>query len=365
VRPLVLTACEASGDRLGAEVLGGLAGRGVRPPVVGISGPAMRSVGANLESRGDTDDLGAAGLVEIIPALPTLWRARNTLTQLLRDRAGPALLIDGPDLHLPVARRARRIPRCPIGMLVAPQYWAWRPARAGILYESVDFVLCLFRFEVEHLRSLGVLAHWVGHPAVDHASERPFNVRTREGGLRIALLPGSRRGEVQRTLGPALRGLAASLGDRPREILVPWRLPGPPPDLPNVTFTQDEGLDVLRSADLAVVAAGTATLEAALAGVPTVVMGRAHPITAAIARRALQVRWIGLPNLILNRAVVPEIVQDLSPARWLAPVRACLADAESGAPIASALRDELLVELGPPGFAERAADVLVPLLETP
>jgi lipid-A-disaccharide synthase len=132
-----------------------------------------------------------------------------------------------------------------------------------------------------------------------------------------------------------------------------------------VTFTQDEGLDVLRSADLAVVAAGTATLEAALAGVPTVVMGRAHPITAAIARRALQVRWIGLPNLILNRAVVPEIVQDLSPARWLAPVRACLADAESGAPIASALRDELLVELGPPGFADRAADVLVPLLETP
>jgi len=367
VSGLVLSAAEASGDALGAEVLRGLAAAGLRPRVRGIAGPRMEASAAetdiDLHPAGDTRELGAAGLVELVPALPRILRARRTLAALLRARSGPALLIDGPDLHLPIARRAPRIPGRPIGLLVAPQYWAWRPRRAETLHEAVDFVLCLFRHEVAHLRRLGVMAHWVGHPAVDHATPPRPHQGAAPDRLVVALLPGSRSAEVARTLRPALAGLSSTLGDRPRDVVVPWRLRGRPPEIPGVTFTTSGGRDVLRSAHVAVVAGGTATLEAALLGVPTVVMARTHPVTAAVARRALQVPWVGLPNLVLERAALAEVVQDLGRARWAAPLRDAISDADRGAPGARAVRDELRSRLGPPGFAARCAAALSPLLE--
>jgi len=366
---LVLSACEASGDALGAAALRGLGAAGVGVDVRGIAGPRMAAAaeeaGLPLHAAGDTRDLGAAGLVELIPALPNILRARRTLDRLLSERTGPAVLIDGPDLHLPAARRAPRIPGRPIGLLVAPQYWAWRARRAERLHEAVDFVLCLFRFEAAHLRRMGVMAHWVGHPALDATGGPRAAPGAPPGRLVVAVLPGSRRGEITRTLRPALAGLAEALPDRRYEVIVPWRPVVAPPTIPGVTFTRDPGRDVLRRAHVAVVAAGTATLEAALLGLPTVVVARAHPLTAAIARRALRVPWVGLPNLVLQRGALPELVQDLSRARWVQPLRSVVADAERGAPAADAVRDELREVLGPAGFEERVAAVLGPLLERP
>ena len=361
---LVLSAAEPSGDRLAAAAIRGLADSGHRPRYAGIAGSLMRQAaagaGAVMDVAGNADDLGAAGLVEILPALPRLWRARQTLDRLLRERQGPALLVDAPDLHIPAAKRARRMAGRPIGILVAPQYWAWRPDRATTLCQAVDFVLCLFRFEAEHLRRLGVMAHWVGHPALD--SVAPAGQGAPPERLVVALLPGSRAAEVGALLRPCVRGIRAALAGQGFEILVPWRLRQPPPRMDGVTFTAEAGSDALARAHLAVVAAGTATLEATLAGLPTVVVARVHPISAAIARRALTVRWVGLPNLLLGRDAVPEVIQDLSPVALATAIRASAADAMQGASGARALAEELRERLGPPGFGERVALALEPLL---
>jgi lipid-A-disaccharide synthase len=357
---------EASGDHLAAAVIRGLGRAFGGLHLRGIAGEAMRAAAAQTELpfsvEGDTADLGAAGLVELIPALPELWRARRTLRRLLEERRGPALLVDAPDLHLPAARRAPRLTGCPIGLLVAPQYWAWRPRRAETLLHAVDFVLCLFRFEAHHLRRLGVMAHWVGHPAVDVAAARTDGPAPPRERPLVAILPGSRRSEVSRLLRPCVAGVRRALGDRPHEIVVPWRLKRPPPPIEGVRFSSDPGVAVLARANLAVVAAGTATLEAALAGVPCVVVGRSHPWTTAIARRALRIPWIGLPNILLDRSVVPELVQDLDPEHFVSPVRSCLVDGDAGAPKARALAEELLEHLGPPGFGARVAEALRPAL---
>lgn len=352
--PPVFTAAEVSGDRLAGAVLCALGER--RPDLrwAGVGGAAMLASGRH-DAVASVDDLGGAGLVELLPRLPAILRARARLQALLAERPPLSVFVDAPDLHLALATEARRR-GLRTALLVVPQFWAWRPGRRQQVAQAADLALCLFEHEVAPLRSLGVAAFWVGHPAAELDPAPPRGRRP----LRLALLPGSRRSEVHRHLRPFL---AAALALDCRDVEVAWRLPQPPPTVEGARFTRDSGPSVLARADVALVAAGTASLEAAVLGVPTVVAVALHPLSAVVARRLLQVDHVALPNLILGRRAVPEVVQNLSVEALCAPLRPLIADRVGAREEAAEHARELRARLGPPGFGARAAHRLLPLLD--
>lgn len=351
----LFTAAEVSGDRLAGPVLQELAR--LRPSLrwAGIGGPSMAASGVH-DAFGDVDALGGAGLIELLPQLPAILGARRRLARWVDGRPPIAVFVDAPDLHLPLARRARAL-GVGCALLVVPQFWAWRPGRRRTIAQTADLALCLFEHEVAPLRSLGMPAFWVGHPA---AELRPPPPRPPRRAPRLALLPGSRRSEVHRSLPPFLKA-AAALGCS--DVEVAWRLPGSPPRTPGVRYSADPGPAVLARADVALVAAGTASLEAAVLGVPTVVVAALHPASAAIARRLLTLRWAALPNVLLGREAVRELQQDLSVSSLTDALAPLLNDVVAARQRADATADELREALGPSGFARRAAERLLPLLE--
>jgi len=346
----VLTAAEPSGEILGALVLAELEDRHPSLRWTGYCGEAMRAR-RSFDPLGDAAHLSGAGLVELLPRLPQLLEARRSLRRAT-DAAPLSIFVDAPDLHLPLARRAHEGGR-PAVMLVAPQFWAWRPRRRDFVARHVDLTLCLFRFEAEAIRSVGGAAHWVGHPC----SERlPRLVPRGDRPLRVAVLPGSRPSEVKAHLEPFLTAAREALGDTEGEIVVAWRLPQPPRKRPGVTFTMRPGAEVLADADVALVAAGTATLEAAALGVPLVVGVALHRTTAAVARRLLRTRFAALPNVLLGEAAVPEHWQDLGGVG--ADLRRLLGDLPAAREHAGEVAARLAPVLGPPGFASRVVDHL-------
>jgi lipid-A-disaccharide synthase len=349
----VLTAAEPSGEQLAAAVLTELERRHPDLTWTGYSGEAMRTR-RSYRALGDASQLSGAGLVELIPRLPQLLAAKRKL-EFAVDVAPVSVFVDAPDLHLPLARRAREAGRLSV-MLVAPQFWAWRSGRKDFLARHVDLTLCLFRFEVEAIRSVGGAAHWVGHPCFERLPERTGRP---DGPPRVAVLPGSRPNEVREHLEPFLAAAREALGPE-GEIVVAWRLPDPPKKRPGVTFTMRPGAEVLAEADAALVAVGTATLEAAALGVPQVVGVRLHPLTAMITRRLVRTRYAALPNILLQERAVAEHWQDLG--GMAADLRRLLADPEGSRQRAEEIATRLKPILGPPGFAERVVDHLDVLL---
>jgi lipid-A-disaccharide synthase len=353
----LLTAGEVSGDGLAGPVLAELASR--RPDVAwtGFGGAAMRRSSV-FHPLGDVSELSGAGLIELLPALPRLLRGRACLVAALKRLPRLAVFVDAPDLHLPLARRARRAGVRAV-QLAAPQFWAWRPGRARFLARHLDLVLCLFAFEARLLRRAGARAVHVGHPLADRlptqAQRRPRPARPV-----LAVLPGSRPSEVARHLEPFVDAARAALRGREGEIVVPWRLAAAPPQLPGVRFDRRAGFQVLIEADVALVAVGTATLEAAALGVPTVAAARLHPVTAAAARRLLRTPWTALPNILLGEGAIPEHLQDLG--GLTGDLERLLHDPDEAAGRAAEIAHRLRPELGPAGFAPRVADCLLPLL---
>jgi len=361
----ILSAAEPSGDRIAAGILASL--QRTRPELrwSGCRGTSMATVpGVSFTELADVADLSASGLVELLPRLPKLLRARQRMRSALHARPSLAVFVDAPDFHLPLAALARRM-GIPSVLVVPPQWWAWRAGRLQKLGECADLVLCLFRFEVAPLRAAGVAAHWIGHPAATLLQQQVSGESTRHGGpLRIAVLPGSRPSEVSRYLPAFVSGLTKAIDDggHRAQLVVPWRLSAAPPELPAVTFVRAEGAEVLADADLALVAAGTATLEAAALGIPQVIAAAANPATASVARLLLRSDRLGLPNILLGEDVIREVHQDLRAERISAAVAPLLADPTAARQAARGIRARLEPVLGSPGFASRAAGHISHLL---
>ncbi len=340
---LILCAGEASGDQLGAALIAELRRRRPELKFAGIGGPAMRAAG--MECWWDAQELSHMGLVEVLKHLPRLLRLRREFLDRISS-LGAALYIgiDAPDFNLGVERRLKRQ-----GMrtlhYVSPSIWAWRQGRAKTIGESADRVLCLFPFEPELYARHGVDARFVGHPFADEMPLEVDRAGARQAlGLRddlglLALVPGSRRGEIER-LGADFLGAAAlicadrpaigvliaasneELADRLRQMLQQR------PELAARThIVVGQMRTVLAACDIALVASGTATLEAALSRRPMVVGYRIAPLTYWIVRvlRLLKVKHYSLPNVLAGYELVPEISQyQLTPetlaaalSRWL------------------------------------------------
>jgi lipid-A-disaccharide synthase len=334
---IVLCAGEASGDQLGAGLIHQL--RASRPELrfVGIGGPAMRAAG--MEIWWEAQELAVMGLVEVLRHLPRLLRLR---AEFLRRIAalGPAMYIgiDAPDFNLAVERRLKQKGMRTVHY-VSPSIWAWRQQRARKIGRSADRVLCLFPFEPPLYQRHGVDARFVGHPFAD---EMPLEVdRTKArwslGAIDaettlLALVPGSRRGEIERLAPdflatarllmqqrPGLRTLVAAaneaIADRLRDLL------GAKAAASRWQIVVGQMRQVLAASDVVLVASGTATLETALSQRPMVVAYRLAPLTYWIVKTfgVLKVQNYSLPNVLAGRRLVEEISQDQVRAEVLAP----------------------------------------------
>jgi lipid-A-disaccharide synthase len=263
---------------------------------------------AGLERVARSESVSVVGFSEVFEKLPSLARALKTLSaESRRRRPEVAVLIDFPDFHGLLSKRLKR-DRIPIVYYVSPQVWAWRPWRARRIARRARRIITLFPFEAEIYRRLGANAVCAGHPLVDDVREglaapSPLPPKTHR---RLVLLPGSRSAEVKRHW-PILSEAAVGLARRLDLELVAVRAPGLSDEL--FAGAEERGIrvvstglhPVLASADLAFVASGTATLDAALCGTPMVVVYRTSRISHRIAKSLITVRWIALVNIVAAR----------------------------------------------------------------
>ncbi len=353
-----------------------LRARGVPVEAAGIGGPKLRAAG--LRAVVPMESISVMGFASLLGKLPEIRRARSGIVRLLTENRDAVFVpIDSPGLHLGLARQAKRMGRRVV-YYVCPQIWAWGGGRIRRLREDVDLTLLLFSFESELLAREGVAARWVGHPAgalaPGTAAER---VAAKEAlGIApaerlVALLPGSRREEVARHLGPMLDGtarVAAHLGAPVRaavsdagQVEAALRSPGTRSVWETLGPLRWRGdtKDLLRAADAAVVASGTATLETAALGVPQLIVYRTGRVNYEIARRLVRIPSIGLANLVSGTRAAPELIQGEVNGPGIASGLAKLLgdDREREAQLRAFA--SIPERLGGPGAADRAAEALM------
>jgi len=322
-----LVAGEASGDTLGAGLITALRRLSPDAQFFGVAGPKMRAAGC--EAWEPAESLAVMGLFEILLDLPRLMRLLARLRRsFIAARPDVFVGIDAPDTNLRLARHIHAA-GIPTVQYVSPQVWAWRQGRAKAMRQSIDLVLCLLPFEKRFYDAHGIAAEFVGHPLADAVPlvvdrlEARTTLGLPAGAAVVALLPGSRRGEVTRLAGDFAR-IARSMADRRPELtfvapmanaavrdIFAAALVRDAPTL-RVTLVDGQAQTALIAADVVLVASGTASLEAALCKRPMVVVYRLGAMTAWILRRLniVKSKFFAQPNLLADRRVVGEYFQE-------------------------------------------------------
>lgn len=322
--PLVgIVAGEPSGDLLGGALVQALRKRIPGTRFVGIGGPQMMAAG--VQSLFPLEKLAVRGYVEVLRHYCEIIAIRRELKKyFLRERPTVFIGIDAPDfnLDLEAGLKATGIPTV---HYVSPSIWAWRGERIHKIRRAVSHMLVVFPFEEEIYRRAGIPVTYVGHPLADRLPLEPDMATARRtlgieaNGPVIALLPGSRQGEVKRLAPLMLEAARRILKAKPSaHFLIPaateavesrLRKQADASGLP-VRVLRGESHTVMTAADVVVLASGTATLEAALLKKPMVITYKVPAITAWIARGKLYLPYVGLPNILLKRFAVPELLQE-------------------------------------------------------
>lgn len=368
---VMLSAGEASGDLHGATLCRALRELAPGLRLTGMGGGHMAAAG--MEVIVDPTGQAAVGTSEAVGHVPALYRAYRAMgRRLVTDRPRALVLIDFPEFNLRLARRARRA-GVPVVYFIPPQLWAWRAGRVRQMARRVKRVLAVFPFEPPIYERAHVPVTFVGHPLLDvlpldlTRDEARRRLGVDPGHALIGLLPGSRPGEIERLLPSMLdaaRRLAAAdrgrhfvLGLAPtvarEQVTAILRAAGA--GIPPIELVSGRTYEVMAAADTLLIASGTATLEAALLGGPMVVCYRVSRLTELIARALTRVQWIGLPNLVSGRLVVPELIQGEMTGARLAQEAARLLDDPVAATAQRAAFKELRARLGEPGVGLRAA----------
>ena len=368
-KQIMLVVGEASGDAHGAHLVEALYKRDRTVKVFGVAGEQLQQT--KFETLFSVAELTGMGLVELAGNLTNLWRAYRLLKRALTERRPNLLvLIDFPEFNLRLARLAKSL-GIPVLYFISPQIWAWRRGRVKQIARWVDHMAVVFPFEAEFYARHGVKVTFVGHPLL----ETVYSTQSRERVLTklgldstkpvIALLPGSRPGEVDNHL-PVMRDAALKLS-REREVQffcvrastierarIESKLQN---SVVRIPIVDQDRYDALHAADLVWTASGTATLETALLGRPMIVIYRLSWLTYWLARLLVRVDHIGMVNLLAGERLVPELIQnDVNPARLAQESKTLLDHQILRASIVDKLA-KLRERLGMPGAAERVADL--------
>ena len=377
---IYLVAGEASGDVLGARLMAALSARRPDLRFAGVGGELMTARG--LHSLFPMRELALMGLLEVLPNIRRLSaRLRQTVADIAARRPDVVVTIDSPGFTLRVLRAIRPL-GIPRAHYVAPQVWAWREGRVKHFPGLWETLLCLLPFEPAFFAKHGLPARFVGHPVLESGADTGDAARFRArhaigaDARIVTLMPGSRRTEVARLL-PVLGETLARLVPR-----IPGLVPVVPvaapvaeavlagtrawPVRPVVVTEIEDKHDAFAASEAALTKSGTSTLELALAGVPMLVTYRVNPITAAIARRLVKVRYAALVNLLADREVVPELIQQAcTPDRLAAALETLLTDRDAANAQRAAFR-AVLDSLRPPGGqspSDAAAAAILALLD--
>ncbi len=393
---IFISAGEASGEAYGAllieELRRQLSAQNKQAHFWGMGGPRM--VAAGLDRVVRAEDMAVMGITEVVRHLPRIYREFRRLKQAIRDRRpAVAVLIDFPDIHFKLAEELHRL-GIPVIFFVSPQLWAWKKHRIKLVQKYIDRMLVIFPFEEQFYRDHGVNAEFVGHPLAElpspSMSRQEFAERSSLDPTKtwIGLLPGSRAKEIRDNL-PEMLAAADELHVRNQPGQFEFLLPLAPTltaekrvwvrqfvhdralGLP-VTIV-DEARPALFHARASIVASGTATVEAALIGNPFVVVYRVSPLTYAIAKRVVTVPHVAMVNLVAQKRIIPELIQnDFTASNIVRELTPLLPD---GTPRQSMMQE--LAELrgmlrsssaaGPQpsrGAITRAAEITLELLES-
>jgi lipid-A-disaccharide synthase len=360
---------EASGDLHGASIAAEL--KKIKPNIkmFGMGGKAMREAGVELSH--DFADLDVMGFVEVIKNLPRFFRLRDELVEIMKkERPDVLLIIDYPDFNIRLAKCAKEL-GIPILSYIPPSAWAWRKGRAKSVAKLVDKIASIFPFEAEVYRAAGADVTFVGHPLLDivkpsmtkEESYQFFAAQTDQP--IILLLPGSRKQEISSLLPIMLESAEKILQETPncqfflpaastisremlQEILNNYKV--------KVHLTSGNIYDLMNIADTAIAASGTVTLEAAILGLPVVVVYKMSAVTYFIGKLLVKIPNISLPNIVMEERMIPELLQDEVKAENIAKETMRLLKTH---PHAKEVHKKLLVmkeKLGSEGAVKRVAE---------
>ena len=372
----MLVAGEVSGDEHAARLIRRLR-EGGDYECFGMGGAAMKDAGARLLV--DSTALAVVGIVEVIRYYPALRRAFRTLAQALRgERPDLLVLVDYPEFNLRLARIAARL-GVPVLFYIAPQAWAWRRGRVKKIRRRVSRLAVILPFEQAFFEQHGIAADYVGHPLVEDVERwerekegRPPPARSRKSKT-VLLLPGSRRGEVERLL-PAFCGAAEKLTRR-LGGMVAFRLlraPGIGEQMTAPLLEQDrfdcrladgDAYAEMKRADAAISATGTAILQLALCGTPTLGVYKLSPATYFLAKRLVKIPHVSLINIIGGRQIIPELLQDAATPQAICGETYDLLTNESRRRDVRKGFDEVRQKLGENRASERLAEIMREMLE--
>jgi lipid-A-disaccharide synthase len=319
---IFISAGEASGDLYASSLVEVLKARHPEAEFFGCAGPRMQAAG--VRAVVDQRSLAVVGIIEVIPHIPRILSEMNKLARVCAaEHPDVAILTDSPSFHLPLARKLHR-QGVPIVYLVAPQAWAWKTGRVKTMRATLNRLLCIFPFEEPFFRGHGVAAEYIGHPLSRLAkpklprAEFCSMLGLPEVSRIVALLPGSRHGEVARHL-PIVLEAAKRLKERHPMTFV-LALPAgfglrntrfwKPVQAANIQVIEGHTWDALAQAELALAASGTVTIEAAMLGTPMVTFYRVNALSWYLQRWRVRTPFLTMVNLVADRKVVPELIQE-------------------------------------------------------
>ena len=372
---ILISAGEASGDIHAAAVTAALKQIDSSVEVFGMGGDALRAAGG--EVLFDIKDHGVMGFVEVIKKLPDLFKLRSDFARVMDERKPDCLVVvDYPGFNMKLAKVAHD-KGIPVVSYIAPSAWAWNKGRAKNVAKIVDKVACIFPFEYDVYKEAGAPVEFVGHPLLDivkpawERTEAEAWVGKQPGHPLVLLMPGSRLMEIEKMLPNLLAGAKLLKKQLPEVQFAMPRAGTIPLELLqskikasglDIKITEGHNYDLFSVADLALATSGTVTLEAALCGLPSIIVYRTSVLNAFIARRVINIPNIGLPNIVAGRQILPELLQEeFTPANvaktaveLLAPERRPQLEADLAF---------MKARLGEPGAVKRVAQLILRIAE--
>ena len=372
---ILISAGEASGDIHAAAVTAALKKIDSAIEVFGMGGDALRAAGG--EVLFDIKDHGVMGFVEVIKKLPDLFKLRSDFARVMDERKPDCLVVvDYPGFNMKLAKVAHD-KGIPVVSYIAPSAWAWNKGRAKNVAKIVDKVACIFPFEYDVYEEAGAPVEFVGHPLLDivhptmERAEAEAWAGKEAGHPLVLLMPGSRLMEIEKMLPTLLEGAKLLKKQLPEVQFAMPRAGTIPLEILQskikasgleIKITEGHNYDLFSVADLALATSGTVTLEAALCGLPSVIVYRTSALNAFIARRVINIPNIGLPNIVAGRQILPELLQeDFTPANVANTAVELLAPERR--PQLEANLAYMKARLGEPGAVNRVAQLILRIAE--